>query len=145
DDAMNADEIRKVGILGGGVMGGGIAMTFAQAGYDTVVRDMSDEAVRKTEDTILNGSLGWKRGDERGRMSADDIEQYRSRLSFTTDLAGLDDVDLLIEAIPEDEALKKKVLAELDQRVKPEAIFATNTSGFPISSLNQAVERKERF
>jgi 3-hydroxyacyl-CoA dehydrogenase len=142
---MKADDIHKVGILGGGVMGGGIAMTFAQAGYDTVIRDINDDAIRKTEDTILNGRFGWNKAIERGRMSADDVEQYKARLSYTTDLAALDDVDLLIEAIPEDEDLKRKVLGELDQRVKPEAIFATNTSGFPIASLNQAVGRKDRF
>jgi len=73
------------------------------------------------------------------------MNQALSRITFTVDPAGLRDADLVIEAIPEDLDLKRKVYAELDSLIKPEAIFATNTSGFAIADVNQAVSRKDRF
>jgi len=144
---VNVDDIRTIGILGGGVMGAGIAMTFAQAGYHIIVRDISEEALAKTRQRMLEGRFGWRRGVELGRFTSEQVETFLGRVRFTTDMADLAEVDLLIEAIPEDEELKKRVWAEVDRIVKPEAIFATNTSGFAISSLNQAVspERRKRF
>ncbi len=144
---MNVDDIRKVGILGGGVMGAGIAMTFAQAGYEVIVRDISEEALARTKQRMLEGRFGWKRAVELGKFSQEQVDEFLSRVRFTTNVEDLKDVDLVIEAIPEDEELKKQVWAEMDRLVKPEAIFASNTSGFAISSLNQAVspERRKRF
>ncbi len=142
---MNADEIKKVGIAGGGVMGGGIAMTFVQHGYAVVIRDISDEAVAHTRSTVQHGRFGWEGAVDRGKFTRGQVDAFANNLSFTTDVEGLSDCDLIIEAVPEDEELKKKVWAELDSRVKPAAIFATNTSGFAIGSLNQAVSRRDRF
>lgn len=144
---MNVDDIRTVGILGGGVMGAGIAMTFVQAGFPVVVRDVSEEALARTRQRMLEGRFGWRRGVEMGKFSQAQVEEFLARLRLTTELGELAGVDLVIEAVPEDEELKKRVWAEMDRLVKPEAIFATNTSGFAISSLNQAVspERRKRF
>ena len=73
------------------------------------------------------------------------MDEALDRVSFTTEMEELRDADLIIEAVPEDMELKRKVYAELDSLIKPEAVFASNTSGFAISELNQAVARKERF
>ncbi len=142
---MNAEEIKSVGIVGGGVMGGGIAMTFAQAGYAVIIRDISDEQIEKTKGTIQRGRFGWDGAVERGKYTGDEVEQFAGRLTFTTGLEDLAGVDLVIEAVPEDLDLKKQVWSELDRVIKPEAVFATNTSGFDIESLSQAVERRDRF
>lgn len=142
---MNADEIRRVGLAGGGVMGGGIAMTFAQHGYGVVIRDISDEALAKTRATIQHGRFGWEGAVDRGKLTREQVDGFAKNLAFTTSVSDLAGCDLVVEAVPEDEELKKKVWAEFDAVVKPGAIFATNTSGFAIGSLNQAVSRRDRF
>jgi len=142
---MNADDIKTVGIAGGGVMGGGIAISFAQAGYPTTIRDISGEQIEKTKGTIRSGRFGWDGAVERGKYTREEVEQFFGRLTFTTTLQDLAAADLVIEAIPEDLELKKKVWAELDRVVQPAAVFATNTSGFDIASLSQAVQRRGRF
>jgi 3-hydroxybutyryl-CoA dehydrogenase len=142
---MNADDIKTVGIAGGGVMGGGIAMTFAQSGYTTIVLDISEEQLARTQEAIGRGRFGWDGAVERGRYTRQEVDQFLARLSFTIDTSALAPVDLVIEAVPEDLELKRKVWAELDTVVQPGAVFASNTSGFDITSLNQAVERRDRF
>ena len=142
---MKAEDIRTVGIMGGGVMGGGIGQTLALAGYKAIIRDISDEVLGKTRGTIIDGRFGLKGGVERGKITQEQMDQALTNLTLTTRAEDLRGVDLLIEAIPEDLDLKKKVFAELDTLVDPKAIFATNTSGFAISDLNKAVSRKERF
>lgn len=142
---MNADDVKTVGIAGGGVMGGGIAMTFAQHGYRTIVRDISDDAVARTKATVEHGRFGWEGAVDRGKFTRAEADAFARNLAYTADAHALADCDLVIEAVPEDEEIKKKVWAELDAIVKPSAIFATNTSGFAISALNQAVARRDRF
>jgi 3-hydroxyacyl-CoA dehydrogenase len=82
---------------------------------------------------------------ERGKMTQAEYDASVGRLSFTQDVNDLRDVDLIVEAVPENLDLKKSVFSELDRIVKPEATFATNTSGFAISDLNKAVSRRDRF
>ena len=142
---MKPDEIKKIGIMGGGVMGGGIAQVLAIGGYRPLLRDLTQELLDKTRETIVDGRFGLKAGVERGKLSEAEMEDALSRIGFTTEMADLRDVDLLIEAIPENLELKRKVFAELDSLIRPEAIFATNTSGFALADLNQAVSRKDRF
>ena len=142
---MKPDEIRTIGIMGGGVMGGGIAQVLAVGAYHPIVRDLTQDLLDKTRATIVDGRFGLKAGVQRGKLSEAEMEAALSRIDFTTDMADLRDVDLLIEAIPEDLELKRKVFAELDGLIRPEAIFATNTSGFAIADLNQAVSRTDRF
>ena len=142
---MNADDIKQVGVMGGGVMGGGIAQAFIAAGYTTKVRDLNDDLIEKTRDTMIDGRFGLKGSVERGKMTQEQFDAAVGRLSFTTDVNDLADSDLVVEAVPENLDLKKSVFTDLDRIVKPEAIFATNSSGFAISDLNKAVARRDRF
>jgi 3-hydroxyacyl-CoA dehydrogenase len=142
---MKVDDIKLVGVMGGGVMGGGIAQTFVASGFRTIVRDLNDDLIEKTRETMIDGRFGLKGAVERGKMTQADYDATLARLSFTRDVNDLRDCDLIVEAVPENLDLKKTVFSELDRIVKPEAIFATNTSGFAISDLNKAVSRRDRF
>jgi 3-hydroxyacyl-CoA dehydrogenase len=142
---MKADDIKLIGVMGGGVMGGGIAESCVAGGFATRVRDLNDDLVEKTRDTMIEGRFGLRGAVERGKMEEEQFDACLSRLSFTTDVNDLRDADLIIEAVPEDLELKKEVFAELDATIKPGAVFASNTSGFAISDLNKAVSRKDRF
>jgi 3-hydroxyacyl-CoA dehydrogenase len=142
---MNINDIKLIGVMGGGVMGGGIAESCVVGGFRTVVRDISDELCEKTRDTMIEGRFGLRGAVERGKLTQQQFNEAVARLSFTTSADGLRDADLIIEAVPEDLELKKKVFAELDKTIKPQAVFASNTSGFAISDLNKAVARKDKF
>lgn len=142
---MNVDDIKTIGVLGGGVMGGGIAQVCALHGYQVLVRDLNDDLLERTRSTILEGRYGLKSAVERGKATQQQADAAAANLRFTVRLEDLRQVDLIIEAIPEQLELKKKVWAEMDQLVKGDAIFATNTSGFAIVDLNKAVSRKDRF
>ena len=142
---MKIDDIKLIGVLGGGVMGGGIAQSCAAAGFNTRIRDLNDELLEKTRGSMIDGRFGLRGAVERQKMTQQQFDETVARLSFTTNVEDLRDADLIIEAVPEDLDLKKKVYAELDALVKPAAVFASNTSGFAISDLNKAVGRKERF
>ena len=142
---MAINGIKLVGVMGGGVMGGGIAQTFAAHGFTTIIRDLSDDLIEKTRQSMVEGRFGLKGSVERGKMTQADFDATVARFSFTKDVAALKDCDLVVEAVPENLDLKKSVFSELDQVVKKEAIFASNTSGFAISDLNKAVSRRDRF
>ncbi len=142
---MKADDIKLIGVMGGGVMGGGIAQSCAVGGFNVRIRDLNDELLEKTRESMVEGRFGLRGAVEREKLTQQQMDEAIGRVSFTTDLEELRDADLIIEAVPEDLELKKKVYAELDSLMKPDAVFASNTSGFAISDLNQAVARKERF
>ncbi|MBI5288421.1 MAG: 3-hydroxybutyryl-CoA dehydrogenase [Chloroflexi bacterium] len=142
---MSVDDIKLVGVMGGGVMGGGIAQTFIAHGFKTIVRDLNDDLIEKTRASMIEGRFGLKGSVDRGKMSQADYDATVARLSFTQDVNDLRDVDLIVEAVPENLDLKKSVFTELDGLVKKSAIFATNTSGFAISDLNKAVSRRDKF
>jgi 3-hydroxyacyl-CoA dehydrogenase len=142
---MSADDIRLVGVMGGGVMGGGIAQTFIAAGFTTIVRDLNDDLIEKTRSSMIDGRFGLKGAVDRGKMSQSDYDATVARLTFTQNVADLANVDLVIEAVPENLDLKKSVFTELDALVKKDAIFATNTSGFAISDVIKAVSRRDKF
>ena len=91
------------------------------------------------------GGSGCEAGVQRGKLTDAEMAAAPSRIAFTTEMGELRDVDLLIEAVPENLDLKRKVFAELDALVKPDAVIATNTSGFALAELSPAVSRKERF
>lgn len=141
---MKFEDVKCVGVLGGGVMGGGIAQIFAIAGYDVVVRDINDDAIEATRQAVFEGKWGLKRAVEIGKLKFDDGVAAIARVSLTTDLKGLADCDFIIEAIPEKLDLKQQVLAELDTVVKPEAIFASNTSGFVIAEVARDVSASRK-
>jgi len=142
---MKAEDIKVIGMMGGGVMGGGIAQVCALGGYPVVLRDLSDELLEKARAAIVDSRFGLKRGVEREKITQEQMDQALKNISYTTKAEDLRDVDLLIEAVPEDLELKKKVYAELDGLVKADAIFASNTSGFAVADMNKAVSRKDRF
>ena len=140
-------EINAVGVVGGGVMGAGIAQALAVGGCTVTVRDLTDEQIKKAQSTIVDGRYGLNRGAERGKTTREDADAALVCLSFTTSLEDLKSVDLVVDAVPENLDLKKKVFAELDSVTGPATIFASNTSGLSIADISQAVSeaRRRRF
>ena len=137
-------EIKKVGVLGCGLMGSGIAQVAASAGFETVVREVSDELIQK-------GFLGIEKSlskfAEKGSITAEQQKAIRDRLSGTTSFEDLADCDIIIEAIIENLDEKRKTYAELNRICKPETIFASNTSSISITAMMTATsaERQQRF
>ena len=144
---MKIEDVRRIGVLGGGVMGGGIGQVAAVAGFDVIIRDLTDELVEKTRSTIVDTKFGLKRGVELGKIQPDELQTVIDRLQFTTDVADLEGVDFIIEAIPERLPLKQEAFMELDKVVKADAIFTSNTSGFVIADIAKDVSdaRKPLF
>jgi 3-hydroxybutyryl-CoA dehydrogenase len=135
-------KIRKVGVLGGGLMGSGIAEVCARAGYETVVREVSEALAAKGKGRI-EGSLG--KAVERGKLPASDRDAAVARIGTTTKLEDLATCDLVIEAVVEDLALKKETFAALDGICGASAIFCSNTSSLTITELSAATKRPDRF
>ncbi len=134
--------IQKVGVVGCGLMGSGIAQAAAAAGFDTVVRDVSEPFLEKGRAGIRK-SLG--RLAERGKITSDDRDTALSRLGFVTELSALSQCDIVIEAVTEDLDLKNGLWRELDRLCPPETIFASNTSSLTIGSMAGATSRPDRF
>src|SRR4051795_10565838 len=134
--------IRKVGVLGCGLMGSGIAQVAAQAGYETVVREVEQKFLDKGLGGIQK-SVG--KFVEKGKMQQADMDACMGRLKGTTSLQDLADCDIAIEAIIENAQLKRDTYAELDKIVKKEAIFASNTSSLTITELSMATARPKQF
>src|SRR4051795_9679880 len=135
------EEIRKVGVVGLGTMGAGIAQVSVQAGYETVGREVTDELGARGEATI---DRYLTRGVEKGRLTQEEKDAAIGRLTLTTELADLADCDLVIEAVLEELPLKREVFAELDRVTRPEAVLATNTSALSVGEIAEATERPER-
>ncbi|MFN2442580.1 MAG: 3-hydroxyacyl-CoA dehydrogenase family protein [Thermoanaerobaculia bacterium] len=135
-------EIRKVGVLGCGLMGSGIAQIAAAAGFETVVREVEQKFLDKGF-ASMDKSLG--KFVEKGKMSAADKEALQGRLKGTTSLDDLADCDIVIEAIVENVEVKQETYAELDRIVKKDAIFASNTSSLTITELSMATARPGQF
>jgi len=144
---MRLDDVKKIGVLGGGVMGGGIGQVLIIAGYQVVIRDLTQEINDKTRNTVLETRFGLRRAVEIGKLESSQYEAAVSSLFFTTEVSGLADCDFIIEAVPENLELKQRVFKELDEVVKPEAIFTSNTSGFVIAEIARDVSagRKALF
>jgi 3-hydroxyacyl-CoA dehydrogenase len=134
----------RVGVIGAGVMGSGIAQTLAQAGYETVGFDTSAEAVDKAGELVRAGRYGFDRAVARGKLDRADADAALDRLSFTNDLdQAVAAADLVVECVPEDLALKLEVFRDLDRRAPDGAILASNTSGFPATAIAAVTERPE--
>ncbi|HKS81515.1 MAG TPA: 3-hydroxyacyl-CoA dehydrogenase NAD-binding domain-containing protein, partial [Candidatus Acidoferrales bacterium] len=134
--------IERVGVVGCGLMGSGIAHVAALAGFSTVVRDVTPQIVEKGLQSIEKNLA---RQVEKGAISADARDQARARLRGTTNLDDLKDCDLVIEAIVEQVPAKKELYAALDKICPPAAIFASNTSSISITELAVATKRPQRF
>lgn len=134
--------IRKVGVLGCGLMGSGIAQVSIQAGYDVIVRELTDEFFQRGRKRIEDSFAKFV---AKGRMSAEDREAALGRLRGTTNLADLADCDLIIEAVIENFDEKTKLYKELDKLCGPGTIFASNTSSLPIGDMAAVTSRPDRF
>ncbi|MCY1269573.1 3-hydroxybutyryl-CoA dehydrogenase [compost metagenome] len=135
-------QINKVGVIGAGTMGNGIAQVCAMAGLQVFMLDISENALERGRQTI-RGSL--ERMTKKNLLSAEASLDALELLTATTDRQILADVDLVIEAATENEELKLRLLADLGSVVRPDALIASNTSSISISKLAAAVPRPERF
>lgn len=133
--------MEKICILGAGTMGAGIAQAFAAKGYEVIIRDIKDEFVQK-------GISGIQKNLEKlaakGKISNEEVENILAKISGTTDLNLLDDVDLVIEAAVENMEIKRQIFGDLDKICKPEAILATNTSSLSITEIATATSRPDK-
>jgi 3-hydroxybutyryl-CoA dehydrogenase len=135
-------EIRKVGVLGCGLMGHGITEVAAQAGYPVVVREVDEATLAKGLQKIEQHLA---RAVQRERLTQEAADEIRARIEGTTDYAALAGSDLVIEAITEDLELKLEMWTAVDAVVEPAAFFATNTSSLPVIAQAAATGRSERF
>ena len=134
-------EIRKVGVVGAGTMGNGIAQAFSVAGFDVTMTDVADAALERGIKTIT-GSLD--RLIKKEKLSEAEKASVLGRIATDTSLAALAEVDLVIEAATENLDLKLKIFDQLDSTVRPEAIIATNTSSISVTKLATATGRPDK-
>ena len=134
-------KIKKVGVLGCGLMGSGIAEVAARSGYETVVREVTGELVEKGIGKI-SGSLG--KAVERGKLEASSRDEAVARLSGTVKLEDLADCDIVIEAIVENLEEKKRIFSALDEVVKKDALFASNTSSLTMTQIAMFTHRPDQ-
>ncbi|WP_298864896.1 3-hydroxyacyl-CoA dehydrogenase [uncultured Sulfitobacter sp.] len=133
-------EIKTVGIIGAGTMGGGIAMNFATAGYDVKIVETTQEALDRGL-AVVRGN--YQRSSDKGRFPQEEVEARMGRFDGRLELADLADCDLIIEAVFEDMDLKRKIFTELDRVCKEGAILATNTSALDINEIAAMTRRPQ--
>jgi 3-hydroxybutyryl-CoA dehydrogenase len=134
--------IKKVGVLGGGLMGSGIAQVSAQAGFDTVVREISEPLCDKSRAGIEKVLA---KGIEKGKVTESERDAALAKLAFTTELAALADCDIIIEAVVEDLEMKNAMWKELNDVCPADTIFASNTSSLTIAAMAAACGRPDRM
>ena len=134
-------EIKRIGVIGAGSMGNGIAQVASQAGYQVIMRDIEDRFVQnglKAIEKFLSKSV------EKGKMTEEQKKEVFGRIKGTTRMEELKDVDLVIEAVFEDLSLKRDVFKQLDEVTKPHVILATNTSSMSVTEIAMATKRPEK-
>ena len=136
------NDIRTVGVLGGGLMGSGIAQVCAASGYTTIVREVSDELGAKARASVVKS---FDKAIEKGKATAADRDAALARITFTTSLRDLASADVVIEAVVEDLAVKSQMFSELDAICGADTIFASNTSSLTIAEIAAATGRSDRF
>ncbi|MPZ68731.1 MAG: 3-hydroxyacyl-CoA dehydrogenase family protein [Actinobacteria bacterium] len=134
-------EIKKIGVVGCGTMGSGICEVCARGGFEVVFMEADEQQLRHGHERITRSV---ERAVDRGKLERADADAVLARISSTMTYGGLTDCDLIFEAVPEHLDLKKEVFADLDAVVKPEAIFATNTSSLPVIDMAVATARPSR-
>jgi 3-hydroxybutyryl-CoA dehydrogenase len=134
-------EVKKIGVVGAGTMGNGIAQTAAQIGCQVVMRDIEDRFV---ENGIKNIDRFLSKSVEKGKLDAKEKDAILGRITGTTDMNKLADVDFVIEAVIEDIELKKKVFKQLDEICRPDVILASNTSSMSLTEIATATKRQDK-
>ncbi|MEV4925488.1 3-hydroxyacyl-CoA dehydrogenase family protein [Streptomyces roseoverticillatus] len=132
---------KKLAVIGAGLMGSGIAQVSAQAGWDVVLRDVTDAALQRGTDGI---KASYEKFVAKGKMEAAAAEQALARITTTTDLDAAADADIVVEAVFEDIDTKRDIFRTLDGLVKEETVLASNTSAIPITKIAAATQRPER-
>jgi 3-hydroxybutyryl-CoA dehydrogenase len=132
---------KKLAVIGAGLMGSGIAQVSAQAGWDVVLRDITDEALRRGTDGIR---ASYDKFVSKGKLTAEEAGAALGRITTTTDLDAASDADIVVEAVFERIDVKREIFRTLDGLVKDEAVLASNTSAIPITKIAAATERPER-
>ncbi len=133
-------EVNRVGILGAGTMGGGIAMNFANVGIPVTIVEQNEEALERGLGVVRSN---YERTASRGGISSDDVETRMGLINGSTDMGGFGDCDLIIEAVFENMDLKKSIFEQLDEICKPGAVLASNTSALDINEIASATSRPE--
>ncbi len=133
--------IRKIGVVGCGLMGGGIAQTCAQSGYEVVVREVNQELLDKGLARIYNA---WDMMATKGKLTKGQVDENRSRLHGTLNLEDFADCDLVIEAVIENMEEKLRLFPALDRIVKPEALLLTNTSSLNVTQMGAVTHRPQK-
>jgi 3-hydroxyacyl-CoA dehydrogenase len=134
----------RVGVLGAGVMGAGIAQVMAVAGHEVVCHDVSADALEKARAGVDTGRFGVRGAVDRGKLTAEQADAALARLTFSADVDALHATDVIIEAVPERLDLKVTVFRSLDRHCPEQTILASNSSGFPICALAAATDRPDR-
>lgn len=132
---------KKLAVIGAGLMGSGIAQVSAQAGWDVVLRDVTDEALRRGTDGIR---ASYDKFVSKGKLAAEEAERALGRITTTTDLDAAADADVVVEAVFEKIEVKREIFGALDELVKDDTILASNTSAIPITKIAAATRRPER-
>lgn len=135
-------KIKKIGVIGAGTMGHGIALVSAKSGYDVVMSDVEEKFVNRGMDMI--GRI-LSRNVEKGKMSNDEKEKSLSRIKGITKIEGMKDCDIVIEAVIENIDLKKSIFTEVDEILGSQAILASNTSTIPITEMASVTKSPDRF
>ncbi|MFE6740559.1 3-hydroxyacyl-CoA dehydrogenase family protein [Streptomyces tubercidicus] len=132
---------KKLAVIGAGLMGSGIAQVSAQAGWDVVLRDVTDGALARGKGGIESS---YEKFVAKGKLAAADAEQALARITTSTDLEAAADADIVVEAVFERIDVKREIFQTLDKLVKDEAVLASNTSAIPITKIAAATSRPER-
>jgi len=142
---VKVGDIKRVAVIGFGTMGSGITQVVAQAGYEVIARDVTDDLLKRGLELIKSGPFGLEKAIEKGKITREQAEAVLSRIKVTTDLAtAVKEADFVIEAVFENLDLKKKVFREVDELAPSHAIIVSNTSTLSITALASATKRPEK-
>ena len=140
------NEVRKIAVVGAGVMGHGIAQACAKAGYQVVLIDTSEALLSNAMSMIKRGPFGLMKLVERGKIENDEVDRIINRIDCVTDLAkGAKDADVVVESVSENLELKKQIHRQLDELSTARTVFASNTSTMLITDLASATKRPDKF
>jgi 3-hydroxyacyl-CoA dehydrogenase len=135
-------KIKSAAVIGGGTMGAGIIYTLSSFGFPVIFKELNETLIKKCQDQV---SRIFTSALQKGKITEEEVIKGLGLIRERTDYQGCEEVDLVIEAVPEDIGIKKSLFQDLDRVCKPEAIFASNTSALPISELASFTKRKSKF